>query len=114
MTDKQLVRFVTDFRTGVLAGKSSDLMCFAVCAALVPLLRRLGIRCELVKTDLEDSDLPTYEHFWIQLADGCALDPTADQFNGDGADSMPSVYLGPPLSMHGVLSAQLAPMLLAG
>ena len=92
MTDKQLIRLVRSFRKGILGGRSSALMCAAVCWPLASLLELNGVRCEAVETELEHIN-----HVWIKLADGRALDPTADQFG-----TLPDVYLGPPLAIHGV------------
>ena len=91
MTDPELVDFATEFRTGILDGRSSKSMCFAVCAPLASLLHLHGVETEVVESDLGETN-----HFWIRLADGRVLDPTADQFD----KSLPPVYLGPPTEIH--------------
>lgn len=97
MTDKQLVEFATEFREGILDGRSSAWMCAAVCWPLATLLEMHGVKTETVTTDLGEM-----EHVWLRLADGRALDPTADQFNEYGFQPpMPPVYLGPPTKYHG-------------
>lgn len=92
MTDKQLVRFVAAFRSGILDGYPSDYCCFIISAPLEALLRLDGVHVELI-----ESDLGFMNHFWLRLADGRALDPTADQFNGYDGKQRPAVYLGPPM-----------------
>lgn len=90
MDDAQIIEFAYEFRRGILGGKESTFMCFAVCAPLVSLLIHQGVEADLV-----ESDLGICNHFWIRLADGRALDPTIDQF-GD----FPAVYLGDPIDFH--------------
>src|SRR5687768_15473336 len=94
MTDKQLIRFVTAFRGGILGKQPSRAMCAAVCYPLVGLLSFHGVRAEVIEVDLSTSDLDALSHVWLRLPDGRALDPTADQFGG------PPVYLGPPTAYH--------------
>lgn len=91
MTDAELIQFAADFRDGILQGRSSRLMCAAVSWPLASLLRCYGIKCETVETATDDRN-----HVWIRLADGRALDPTADQFG----PQYPPVYLGPPNELH--------------
>jgi hypothetical protein len=69
-------------------------MCAAVCYPLVTLLNMAGVKCEIVESDLGDMN-----HVWLKLADGRALDPTADQFNRLYRMGLPPVYLGKPLSI---------------
>lgn len=89
MTDAELVEFATEFRRGILGQRdSSRSMCFAVAWPLGGLLAVYGIETELV-----ESDLGNCNHIWLRLADGRALDPTADQFDGL---NLPPVYLGKP------------------
>lgn len=95
MTDQDLVEFAYEFRKGVLGGRPSKWMCAAVCWPLSTLLNMNGVECESV-----ESDLGEMSHIWIRLADGRALDPTADQFNHLFSDNMPPVYLGPPTKYH--------------
>jgi hypothetical protein len=96
VTDKQLIKFATAFRDGILDGDPSRRMCAAVSWPLAALLRCNGVDCETVETDLGDCN-----HIWIKLADGRALDPTADQFNYPFFKQYPPVYLGPPTELHG-------------
>ena len=91
MRDAELVDFATEFRTGILDGRASRDMCFVVSAPLASLLRLHGVEAELVESDIGESN-----HFWIRLADGRVLDPTADQFD----ETLPPVYLGPPTEIH--------------
>lgn len=98
MTDAELIAFATEFREGILEGKPSNWHCAMICWPLESLLNMHGVACKAVETDLADMN-----HVWLQLEDGRALDPTADQFNYLFADTMPPVYLGPPVVYHGVL-----------
>ena len=95
MSDDELVGFATEFRQGLLDGKSSEMMCFAVCSALAGLLEFHGVSTELVEGDLGE-----FNHCWLRLSDGRVLDPTADQFNSYGFDPLPPVYLGQPTKIH--------------
>lgn len=103
MTDKQLIKFASEFREGILDGDPPNWMCWMVCAPLSSLLAMHGVPNEMV-----ESDLGEFSHFWLRLADGRALDPTADQFNALFATDRPAVYLGPPLDLHGVLAPSLS------
>lgn len=96
MSDEELIEFATDFRDGILGGRPSNWMCAAVCWPLSTLLGMHGVKNKSV-----ESDLGHMNHVWLKLADGRALDPTADQFNGlFPAMNLPPVYLGPPLEIH--------------
>jgi hypothetical protein len=96
MTDAELIEVATEFRKGILDGRTSQMMCAMVCWPLVGLLKMYGQECESV-----ESDLGHMNHIWIRLPDGRALDPTADQFNYLFPDmKMPPVYLGAPTTIH--------------
>lgn len=92
-TDAQIIEFASEFRTGILDGEDSWMMCAAVCYPLVTLLNMSGIKAEIIESDLGECN-----HVWMRLADGRALDPTADQFPDM---NLPPVYLGPPTKIHG-------------
>lgn len=97
-SDKRIISCAKSFRKGLLNGAPSLGMCAAVCWPLTTLLQAHGVDCKAV-----ESDLGHMNHFWIRLADGRALDPTADQFNGMGfsdVPAMPEIYLGEPLVIH--------------
>lgn len=94
MSDAELIEFASEFRKCILDGRPSVAMCAMVCWPLAALLRCNGIECETPEIDLGDCN-----HIWIRLADGRALDPTADQFNTPWRQH-PPVYLGPPLEIH--------------
>ena len=98
-SDEWLIWFATEFREGILDGTPSNRMCAAVCWPLSGLLRMHGIENEAIETDLGQCN-----HIWLRLADGRALDPTADQFNDISIDKLPPVYLGPRCLIHGALS----------
>lgn len=100
MTDAELVDFAHEFREGILDGKPSYSMCFAISAPLATLLEISGVPCKLTRCDNGFN-----EHYYVELADGRALDPTIDQFNWFFKDTQPPVYLGPPMKYHGVLPA---------
>ena len=104
MSDNELLEFATEFRDGILDGTPSDMMCAAVCWPLAALLRCDGIQCETVETKDVETDFGTCNHIWIRLADGRALDPTADQFSTPERE-YPPVYLGEPTELHGLLSS---------
>lgn len=88
-----LLRIATDWRRGILQGRSSARMCYAVCAPLEGYLRAVhGISAELVEGEIQIEDVA--QHFWLELADGRILDPTADQFTKPDGAPMPEVYIG--------------------
>ncbi len=96
MTDAELVEFASEFRAGILDGRPSAWMCAMVCWPLSTLLEMSGVPNKAVESDLGEMN-----HVWLQLADGRALDPTADQFNALFPDmALPPVYLGAPLVIH--------------
>lgn len=92
MTKCELRRFVTAFRVGILDGRRSDRMCFAVCAPLQSLLSVCGVETELVEADFDQNGL--CNHVWLRLSDGTIIDPTADQFSTP-EQKRPKVYIGP-------------------
>lgn len=94
MTDSELIAFVTQFRKGLLGGRRSTMMCAVVCAPLSTLLALHGVENEIMESEFE-IDGQSYNHVWLRLPDGRALDATADQF---GFLHMPRVYLGPPVA----------------
>lgn len=94
MTDKQILKMVSDFKNGLLSKRNSDNMCYAVCAPLQAFLELSGIECYLVEGSVDLKDC-SYGHYWIELEDGRIIDPTADQFNKHGTTpKFPSVYIG--------------------
>lgn len=96
MTDEELVHVVGEFRKGLLAGRSSRGRCAMVCWPLEGYLRAVGAAdCRAV-----ESDLGGFNHVWLLLPDGRALDPTLDQFNCLFNESWPEVYLGPLTKYH--------------
>ena len=102
MTDRKLLWIAREFREGILDDrKSSEGMCFAVCAALVGYLKFIGINAEMIESDLSDRPGEWQNHFWLKLSDARALDPTADQFDDL---SLPPVYLGPAIPAIHVLT----------
>jgi len=106
--DDELLRIATTFRQGILGDGDSDCMCFAVSAPLAAFLNSRGAQCEFRVTAMPppfDTDWPN--HYWIELADGRALDPTADQFNVVKGTHFPDIYLGPPNKLiHGGSSTE--------
>lgn len=97
MTDKQLVRFTTEFRSGIVRGRSSEACCFMVCWPLASLLSLHGVEAECIEVDLSgEPSSDAANHVWLKLSDGRALDPTIDQFNSSER-KFPKVYLGQPV-----------------
>lgn len=84
MSERELRRVVTEFRDGILCGRPSEGMCFAVCAALQGYLDMFGLDTEMVEANFAEIN-----HVWLRLPDGRIIDPTADQFG------LPPVYIGP-------------------
>ena len=103
VSDADLIEIATEFRAGILDGGPSDWMCADVSWPLASLLSAIyGVECETVETDLGECN-----HIWIKLADGRALDPTADQFNRwFPRKAYPPVYLGCPTELHGATKAR--------
>lgn len=96
MTDAELIETASGFREGMLQGRASTGMCAMVSWPLAGLLRFHGVECECI-----ESDLGEWNHIWIKLPDGRALDAMADQFNRLFPDlNLPPVYLGEPTAIH--------------
>lgn len=93
MNDAKLLKFVKGFRGGIVGRKGSEFMCFAVCAPLVTLLNMSGVKSTMREGAVQ-FEIGSINHFWIELADGRVLDPTADQFNRILMDKLPKIYLG--------------------
>ncbi len=104
MTDKKLVKFASAFRAGIIGRKVSAMRCYMICAPLVSLLSIHGVCCKLVEGEVAGEigrEFNVCNHFWIGLADGRVLDPTADQFNKYSLfPQLPKVYLGMPSTIH--------------
>lgn len=92
MTDKELLKFVKEFRKGVLGKREPDRMCFAICSPLSSLFSMVGVNNELVRGIIWDRI--GMEHYWLKLPDGRIIDPTASQFADPKGNKMPVVYLG--------------------
>lgn len=87
-----LKQIVTSFRKGILNGRSSELMCMAVCLPLQGYLSMLGYNTKLVEADFE-SPYGSVNHVWLEMDDETIIDPTADQFSGKWM-KLPKVYIG--------------------
>lgn len=87
MRDKELIRFVRQFRKGILGNQSANDMCYAICAPLQTILSIMGLETTLITVEFE-----TTNHVFLMLQDGRIIDPTADQFS---TWNLPTVYLGP-------------------
>lgn len=90
MNDKELKKFALDFRKGILGKRSSTSQCFNICAPLSTLLDMHGVENKVVRGEVGEYG----NHYWIELADGRILDPTADQFNVFPNANFPKVFLG--------------------
>lgn len=87
-----LLTVVTEFREGILDGRSSEFMCIAVCSALEGYLRFAhSVDTHAVSGTVWDGEGYEREHFWLETNDGTVIDPTADQFPGL---NLPPVYIG--------------------
>ena len=83
---KDIKKIVQEFRRGILDGKGSLMMCYAIC---LPLRSYLRYSFE-IETDLIEGTVYGANHYWLQMIDGTIIDPTADQFDY----KMPKVYIG--------------------
>jgi hypothetical protein len=93
MSDKELLKTLKSFRSGVLDKSRPKNMCFAVCAAFQGFISMCGVNLELEEVELViDND--TYQHYILLLPDGRILDPTASQFDNPNGEPMPEIYLG--------------------
>ena len=97
MSDKKLLKFVAAFRAGILNGRSSAMMCAAVCLPLQTLLSC----CHGIEATIETTEFAEVNHYWLRLPDGRILDPTADQFG------LEPVYLGPLPRVYALRKARL-------
>lgn len=88
--NQRLMKVVSEFRSGILQGRKSNLMCVAVCSPLEGYLRAIhGIDTHAVCGTIDEM-----EHFWLEMGDGRIIDPTADQFLKPDGNPMPEVYVG--------------------
>src|SRR4051812_41594090 len=90
-----LKKLVTEFRRGILNGETSAGMCFAICAPLQTILEMCGYKTKLIEGEIKPTKRFAYptNHYWLELADGRIIDPTADQFSTPERP-MPKVYIG--------------------
>lgn len=88
MKDAELIKIVRGFRNGLLGGRDSTSMCFAVCFPLQGYLQACGVESKIMEVDFGHSN-----HIWLLLRCGRILDPTADQFSTPESP-LPDVYLG--------------------
>jgi hypothetical protein len=101
MNDQELMECATEWRDEFvkcpfLGDGTSDGMCFIVCAPLEGYLNFIGIEARMVDGIVKLPDGGEMIHYWLELPDGCVLDPTLDQFGA----GLPAVYLGPPTEFH--------------
>ena len=100
MNDSELLKFVMDFRDGIIGGGSPEKKCFMVCAPLESLLNHDGIKVSLSEGDVEMNNdawtegLDVFHHYWLTLPDGRIIDPTASQFKTPDGQPMPDIYIG--------------------
>lgn len=91
--DTKLLTTVKGFRKGVLGKKKPTSMCYAVCAPLHCFLKFGGIQCEMKEVCVVQGP-DVWSHWYLELADGRILDPTASQFKTPSGEQMPEIYLG--------------------
>lgn len=89
----ELYKICSEFRQGLLGGKSSKWMRFAVSAPLQAILCMYGYNSQLIYGEIETPDC-TIDHVWLELPDGQIIDATADQFNEELNKEMPDIYIG--------------------
>lgn len=94
MKDKELIKITKQYVKGFLGNKESKGMCFIISSSLQSYLSLLGFKTKLIEGEIE-TDIGTWNHFWLELSDGRILDPTSDQFNSQQIlVQMPKVHLG--------------------
>lgn len=76
MIDAEIRKIAKGFVKGLLDGRSTVDMCYMVCSPLAAYLSFCKVDCTLTEGEVNG-----YHHFWITLADGKIIDPTADQFS---------------------------------
>ncbi|HEY5553037.1 MAG TPA: hypothetical protein VIK52_14185 [Opitutaceae bacterium] len=94
MTDAELLHAVAEFREGILEGRPSNDMCFAICWPLESFLATCGVEVKLVMVSVPacvTGNTVASDHYVLELPDGRIIDPTADQFPVAG---LPPVYIG--------------------
>jgi hypothetical protein len=95
MKDKDIVRFIVEFREGLVDGKPPDDACYTIYYAIQCMLSVMGVNTGMLEVTVPPhltKNGQEAQHFVLQLSDGRILDPTADQFPRTG---FPAVYLGP-------------------
>jgi len=96
--DAKLLRFTEAIRRGFLdmMDCTSESMCVVLCVPLVELMDMIGLSVEVRMSFVDVGNGERWNHFWIRLPDGRALDPNADQFNAALGAKFPTVYLDQP------------------
>ncbi len=87
MTTKQIAKNAKIFSHGILAGRSTDRMCFMVCAPLEGYFNFQGIKCRMVEGTVADN-----HHYWIELENGLVIDPTANQFRWSWGERLANLW----------------------
>ncbi len=93
MSDKELLKIVTEFTKGIIGNGSSENKCFMVCSPLHTYLNMFGGNVQMVSGSLNINGR-IQQHNWLKLKDGRIIDPTADQFNAALKKEMPRIYFG--------------------
>jgi hypothetical protein len=88
MNTRELILVAREFREGMIGKGSAESMCYMICAPLAGYLHFLGEQAEVIHGSVAGT-----EHYWIRLASGLILDPTACQFTTVDRP-MPEIYLG--------------------
>ena len=84
-----IVTIAEGFREGMLGEEDSTNWCYMVAAPLQGYLSLLGFDCEITEGEVDEK-----EHYWLTMADGLILDPTADQFPTPEGEVMPPIFYG--------------------
>lgn len=93
MGDKEILKITNSFTKGMLGKDKPTGKCFMVASALQGYLSICDLETHLIEGEIK-SGKDIYNHFWLLLADGRILDPTASQFKTPEGEDMPKTYLG--------------------
>lgn len=91
-TDEEIRDIAKKFVKGLLSKKSTTDMCYLVCQPLQAYLYFLNVDCKLTEGEIKFAG-NEWHHFWITLADGRIIDPTANQFIKNSGIRMKNLYV---------------------
>lgn len=97
MTDKQLLKEVTQFTKGLLKKAKCNHAgnCYAVSHILKPYLSFFyGVETMVVNSKVKQGKKKINHYYLLRVKDGIIIDATASQFTNIDGEQMPKVFIG--------------------